>query len=198
MLITLHSIINRIETFISNASTPYRHSLTLRDMIEPEEAKPLFDKLFNTPCQLMDLAAIPDEKLRTELQGYVQAKALLLSLKHVFNKNLEEYFDKWLLTSYQALEQQGYIDEVADLIYYIYTEGNLSDSSRFWSYLHRKFSKEVEEKVMTLGHQAEQRAMQRRKSVEVRGRITFLTFSPTLYAGGDRFVISRFSIQVQV
>jgi predicted transposase YdaD len=145
---------------ISNASTPYRHSLTLRDMIEPEEAKPLFDKLFNTPSQLIDLAAIPDEKLRTELQKHVQAQALLLSLKHVFDKNLPECFETVLLPPYQALEQLGYKDEVADLLYYIYTEGNLNDSSRFWSYLHRKFSKEVEEKVMTLGQQAEQRAMQ--------------------------------------
>jgi predicted transposase YdaD len=145
---------------ISNASTPYKHSLTLRDMIEPEEAKPLFDKLFNTPSQLIDLAAIPDEKLRAQLQGHVQAQALLLSLKHVFDKDLEWYMDTELLTFFQALEQLGHRDEVADLLYYIYREGNLSDSSRFWSYLHRKFSKEVEEKVMTLGQQAEQRAVQ--------------------------------------
>jgi predicted transposase YdaD len=146
---------------ISNASTPYKHSLTLRDLIEPEAAKPLFDKLFNTPTQLIDLAAIPDEKLRAQLQGQVQAQALLLSLKHVFDKNLEEYLDTVLLTLYQSLDQQGYRDEVADLLYYLYTEGNLSDSSRFWSYLHRKFSNEVEEKIMTLGQQAEQRAEQR-------------------------------------
>jgi recombination-promoting nuclease RpnA len=145
---------------ISNASRSYKHSLTLRDLIEPEAAKPLFDKLFNTPSQLIDLAAIPDEKLRAQLQGQVQAQALLLSLKHVFDKNLEEYMDTVLLILYQTLDQLEYRDEVADLLYYLYTEGNLSDSSRFWSYLHRKFSKEVEEKVMTLGQQAVQQAVQ--------------------------------------
>ncbi len=105
---------------ISNASTPYNHSLTLRDMIEPDESKPFFDKLFNTPSQLIDLAAIPDEKLRTQLQGRVQAQALLLSLKHVFDQNLEDYLDTVLLASFQALDQQGYREEVADLLYYIY------------------------------------------------------------------------------
>jgi recombination-promoting nuclease RpnA len=145
---------------ISNASRPYKHSLTLRDLIAPEAAKPLFDKLFNTPSQLIDLAAIPDEKLRAQLQGQVQAQALLLSLKHAFDKNLEEYMDTVLLILYQTLDQLGYRDEVADLLYYLYTEGNLSDSSRFWSYLHRKFSKEVEEKVMTLGQQAVHQAVQ--------------------------------------
>lgn len=145
---------------ISNASTPYKHSLTLRDMIEPEEAKPLFDKLFNTPSQLIDLAAIPDEKLRSQLQGHVQAQALLLSLKHVFDQNLQDYLETGLLALFQALDQQGYSDEVADLLYYLYNEGNLNNSSHFWSFLHRKFSKEVEEKVMTLGQQAVQQAVQ--------------------------------------
>lgn len=145
---------------ISNASAPYRHSLTLRDMIEPEEAKPLFDNLFKTPSCLIDLAAIPDDELRAQLQGHVQAQALLLSLKHVYDQNLQEYLETGLLASLQALDQLGYSDEVANLLYYIYTEGNLNDSSKFWSYLHRKFSKEIEEKVMTLGQQAEQQAEQ--------------------------------------
>lgn len=65
-----------------------------------------------------------------------------------------------LLASFQALDQLGYRDEVADLLYYIYTNGNLNDSSHFWSYLHRKFSKDVEEKVMTLGQQAVQQSEQ--------------------------------------
>jgi hypothetical protein len=56
-------------------------------MIEPEEAKPLFDKLFKTPLQLIDLAAIADEEFRTKLQDHVRAQALLLSLKHVFDKD---------------------------------------------------------------------------------------------------------------
>jgi hypothetical protein len=45
-----------------------------------------------------------------------------------------------------------------DLLYYLYNEGNLDDSSQFWAFLHQKFSKKVEDKVMTLGQQAAQQA----------------------------------------
>lgn len=74
-------------------------------MIEQEEAKPLFDNLFKTPSQLIDLAAIPDEELRTHLQKRVQAQALLLSLKHVFDENLQDYLETVLLALFQALDQ---------------------------------------------------------------------------------------------
>ncbi len=146
---------------ISNASRPYRHSLTLRDMVEPEAAKPLFDKLFNSPTQLIDLAALPDEALRVQLQGGIQALVLLLSLKHIYDKNLSDYLESDLVVLLQALEEQGYRDEVVDLLYYLYSEGNLSHSSKFWPFLHRKFSKEVEEEVMTLRQQDIQQGEQR-------------------------------------
>ena len=45
------------------------------------------------------------------------------------------------------------------MLYYLYNEGNLKDSNQFWAFLHRQFSKEVEEKVMTLGQQAVQQAV---------------------------------------
>ena len=134
--------------------------MTLRDLIEPEECRPLFDNLFKTPVSLIDLAAIPDQELRTRLQDHVQAQALLLSLNHVFDSNLQEYLETVLLSTFQALEQLGHGDEVADLLYCLYNEGNLNDSSQFWTFLHRKFSKDIEEKVMTLGQQAIQQAKQ--------------------------------------
>jgi predicted transposase/invertase (TIGR01784 family) len=145
---------------ISNASKPYTHSLTLRDMIEPKEAQSLFDNLFTKPGTLIDLAAIHDEELRTQLQDHVKAQALLLSLKHVFDKDLQEYLETVLLSSFQALDTLGYRDEVADMLYYLYNEGNLTDSDKFWTFLHHKFSKDVEEKVMTLGERAQQQALQ--------------------------------------
>lgn len=152
---------------ISNASKPYHHSLTLRDMIEPEEAKPLFDTLFKTPIQLIDLAAIPDEKLRLTLQKHVRAQALLLSLKHVFDEDLQLILEKILLSSLKTMDEMGYRDDVADLLYYLYNEGNLKDSDKFYTFLH-KFSKDIENKMMTLGQkaifeasqQAEHRALQ--------------------------------------
>jgi hypothetical protein len=87
-------------------------------MIEPVEAQSLFDNLFKTPSCLVDLAAIPDEELRAKLQEHVQAQALLLSLKHVFDKDLQEYLETVLLASFQALDECGYRDEVADMLYY--------------------------------------------------------------------------------
>ena len=75
-----------------------------------------------------------------------------------------EYLEKLrsdLAVLLQALEEQGYRDEVVDLLYYLYSEGNLSHSSKFWPFLHRKFSKEVEEEVMTLRQQDIQRGEQR-------------------------------------
>ena len=145
---------------ISNASTKYRHSLTLRDLIEPEAAKKLFDNLFKTPSNLIDLAAIPDEELRDKLQEHVRAQALLLSLKHVFDKDLQEYLETVLLALFQSLDNAGYSDDVADMLYYLYNEGNLSDANKFWTFLHRKFSRYVEGKIMTLGQQAIQQAVQ--------------------------------------
>ncbi len=130
-------------------------------MVEPEAAKPLFDKLFNSPTQLIDLAALPDEALRVQLQGGIQALVLLLSLKHIYDKNLSDYLESDLVVLLQALEEQGYRDEVVDLLYYLYSEGNLSHSSKFWPFLHRKFSKEVEEEVMTLRQQDIQQGEQR-------------------------------------
>lgn len=132
-------------------------------MIEPEAAKPLLDNLFKTPIKLIDLAAIPDKELRTKLQERVSAQALLLSLKHVFDENLQNILETTLLSVFKSLDEMGYKDDVADLLYYIYNEGNLDDSSKFWTFLHRQFSHDVEEKVMTLGQQAVQQAFHQAK-----------------------------------
>ena len=137
-------------------------------MIAPEEAKPLFDTLFTTPTCLVDLAAIPDEELRVGLQERVRAQALLLSLKHVFDNNLQDYLENVLLSSFSTLDQLGYSDDVADLLYYLYNEGNLVNSNQFWAFLHQRFSKEVEDKVMTLGQQAVQQAYQQGAQQELK------------------------------
>lgn len=137
-------------------------------MIEPEEAKPLFDNLFKTPTRLIDLAAIPDKDLRTKLQERVSAQALLLSLKHIFDENLQSILKTILLSAFKSLDEMGYKDGVADLLYYIYNEGNLTDSDKFWSFLRRQFSHDVEEKVMTLGQQAVQQAFHEAKQEEIK------------------------------
>lgn len=168
---------------ISNAGEPYSYSLTLSDMIEPKEAQPLFGKLFSTPSCLIDLAALPDEKLRQSLQEQLRAQALLLSLKHVFDKNLQSYLETVLLSSFKTLDQLGYSDDVADLLYYLYNEGNLNNSSAFWHFLHQKFSKKVEDAVMTLGQQAIKEATQQAKHT-------------TLQETALRMLDEKFDIQV--
>jgi len=155
---------------ISNASKPYHHSLHLRDLIQPESAKPLFDELFKNPIQLIDLAAIPDEQLRQQMQQHVQAHALLLSLKHVFDQDLQHQLETELLAYFQQLDRTGHADAVADMLYYLYNEGNLKNADQFWAFLHQKFSKNVEEKMMTLGQQAIQQA-EFKKSIEIAQRM---------------------------
>ena len=71
---------------------------------------------------------------------------------------MQEHLENSLLSSFQALDKLGYRDEVADMLYYLYNEENLTDSTQFWSFLHRKFSPDIEEKVMTLGQQAVKQA----------------------------------------
>lgn len=145
---------------ISNAAKSYPYSLNLRDLIEPEAAKPLFDELFKTPIQLIDLPAIPDKDLRSHLQNRVHAEALLLTLKHISQENFQEYLENVLLHSLRILDAEGYRDEVANLLYYIYNEGKLNDKGHFFAFLHQKFSKAVEDEVMSLGQQAIREAAQ--------------------------------------
>lgn len=145
---------------ISNAATSYPYSLNLRDMIEPEAAKLFFDDLFKNPIQLIDLPAIPDKDLRERLQDRVHAEALLLTLKHIYKENFQEYLENVLLHSLRILDAQGYRDEVANLLYYIYNEGRLNDKGQFFAFLHQKFSHDVEEEVMSLGQQAIREASQ--------------------------------------
>ncbi len=146
---------------ISNATKPYTHSLNLRDLIAPEAAKPLFDELFKNPIQLLDLPAIPDDAMRMHLQDRLHAQALLLTLKHIENESLQDYLETVLIHTLHRLDAAGYRDDVANLLYYIYNEGSLNDSNHFFAFLHHKFSKEVEEQVMTLGQQAALKAEQK-------------------------------------
>ena len=108
------------------------------------------------------------------MQQHVQAHALLLSLKHVFDHDLQHQLETELLAYFQQLDRAGHTDEVADLLYYLYNEGNLKNADQFWSFLHQKFSKNVEEKIMTLGQQAVQKAVEQaahQNSIEIAQRM---------------------------
>jgi predicted transposase/invertase (TIGR01784 family) len=135
---------------IYNGDRPYSHTLTFKDMIEPKASQDLFESFFKTPFCLIDLTVIEDEILRKQLQNHVRGVALLMTLKHVLDKNLQIIFEQLLVHVYKQLDQGKSRDDVADLLYYLLNEGKSLHEDQFWFMLHNEFSKEVEEKVMTI------------------------------------------------
>lgn len=135
---------------IYNGSRPYSHSLTLQDMIEPEASKNLFDNFFKTPFCLIDLATIEDDDLRKKLQNHVRGIALLMTLKHVFDRKLQNYFEQTLVTVFKQLDNCGDRDEVIDMLYYLLNEGQFLNEKKFWTILHQEFHPDIEGKVMTI------------------------------------------------
>jgi predicted transposase/invertase (TIGR01784 family) len=101
-----------------NGDEPYSYSLNMRDLIELQEAQGLFDLLFKTPLCLIDLATIQDESLQKELKTHVTGISLLMTLKHVFEKNMKELF-KVLRGPYKQLDHLGLKDELANMLYYL-------------------------------------------------------------------------------
>lgn len=77
-----------------------------------------------------------------------------------FEDNLESILETSLVAAFKKLEDMGFKDDVADLLYYLYNEGNLTDSQQFLAFSRNKFSPDAEEKVMTLGQRDRQRAAQ--------------------------------------
>jgi hypothetical protein len=130
-------------------------------MIEPEASKELFDTFFKTPFCLIDLAVIEDKALKKQLQDHVSGVALLMTLKHVFDRNLEAFFEQVLVDAYKHLDRSGNRDDLTDMLYYLLNEGEFLDEDRFWSILHQKFSPETEVKIMTIAQKLEARALEK-------------------------------------
>jgi predicted transposase/invertase (TIGR01784 family) len=145
---------------VYNGDRPYSHTLTFRDMIEPEASKELFDTFFKTPFCLVDLAVIKDQTLKKQLQDHVSGVALLMTLKHVFDRNLQELFEHLLLDVYKQLDQSGNRDDLADMLYYLLNESEFLNEDRFWSIIHQNFSSETEGKIMTIAQKLEARGIQ--------------------------------------
>lgn len=144
-----------------NGSQPYAHSLILSDLIEPEASRKIFSRLFTEPFCLIDLTTIEDESLRKSAQNRVKGIALLMALKHVFDKNLQAFFDQTLIKVLRQLDQSGDTDEVVDVLYYLLNEGEFLDEKRFWSILDHQFSQEVEGKMATIAEKMEQRGIEK-------------------------------------
>jgi len=143
---------------VYNGDKPYSHSLTLSDLIKPNQSKEIFSTLFTSPFPLIDLPAIEDDVLRNQAQHSVRGVALLMALKHVFDRNLQTFYDQILIKILKQLEQEGDIDEVVDVLYYLLKESEFLDEEHFWSTLHSDFSSKVEDKVMTIAQKLEERA----------------------------------------
>lgn len=145
---------------IYNGSHRYSNSLNLKEMIYPEASQKLFEDLFNKPFQLVDLSEIQDETLRAYAQRHTKGIALLLTLKHIFDKNLNNVFEKKLLDIYKNLDQSGNRDDLGDMLYYLLNEGNFLNKERFLTLLHEEFSPDVEDKVMTIAQQLKEEGRQ--------------------------------------
>jgi recombination-promoting nuclease RpnB len=145
---------------IYNGDQPYSHSLTLVDMIEPDAAKQLFANLFVKPFSLLDLSAIQDEELRQETQNRVKGIALLMALKHSFDRDLQTFFEQIFVNVLKQLDQTGGNDEVVDIIYYLLREGKFLDTRQFLDALHGAISSETEAKIMTIAQQLEKKGIE--------------------------------------
>jgi predicted transposase/invertase (TIGR01784 family) len=159
---------------IYNGDRPYSHTLTFKDMIEPEASKELFDSFFKTPFCLIDLATIEDEELRKNLQGRVRGVALLMTLKHIFDKNLQILFEQVLVDAYKRLDQSGNRDDVADMLFYLLNEGEFLSEDRFWLIIHQEFSPEVEGKLMAIAQKLEARGIEKgveKRNIEIAERL---------------------------
>lgn len=155
---------------IYNGEQPYAHSLTLSELIESDASREIFSHLFTKPFCLVDLAVIEDETLRKSTQDNVKGIALLMALKHVFDKNLQTFIEQTLINVLRKLDQLGDTDEVVDVLYYLINQSEFLDEKRFWETFHQNFSQEVEGKMATIAQKMEQRGIEKgieKKNIEI-------------------------------
>jgi recombination-promoting nuclease RpnB len=149
---------------IYNGERPYSHTLTFRDMIEPDASKELFDTFFKAPFCLIDLTIIEDKTLKKQLQNHVSGVALLMTLKHVFAKNIQELFEQLLVDAYKDLDQSGHRDDLVDMLYYLLNESEFLNEERFWEIIRQSFSPETEGKMMTIVQKMERRVIDKKNA----------------------------------
>lgn len=146
---------------IYNGDTPYAHSLNFLDLIEPEASKVIFRRLFIEPFSLIDLPSIQDDSLRESAQGHIRGIALLMTLKHIFDNQLQSFYEQTLLNILKKIDQSGDTNSVSDLLYYLLNENKFLDKEQFWQTFHNNFSNEVEGKMMTIAQQIEQKGIEK-------------------------------------
>jgi recombination-promoting nuclease RpnB len=150
---------------IYNGERPYSHSLTFRDMIGPDASKELFDTFFKAPFCLIDLTIIEDKTLKKQLLNHVSGVALLMTLKHVFARNIQELFEQLLVDAYKDLDQSGHRDDLVDMLYYLLNESEFLNEERFWEIIRQSFSPETEGKMMTIAQKLEAKGIEKEKYI---------------------------------
>ncbi len=142
---------------IYNGARPYEHSLTMSDLIKPDQAKEIFGTLFIKPFSLIDLPAMNDDMLRKQAQDHVRGIALLMALKHASDRHIETFFVQVFANILKKLANEGGEDEVVDVLYYLLKECEFLDKNRFFKMFRaQEFSSEVENKMSTVAQQLQE------------------------------------------
>lgn len=144
---------------IYNGSKPYSKPLALKELIHPESSRVLFENLFNKPLDIIDLAKMDTKTLQAHSEEHIRGTALLLTMKHVFDKNLPDEFME-LLHIYKYLDQSGYRDETGDMLYYLLNESKHLTLDHLQTVIHQNFSEPIEDTVMTLAQALRQQGKQ--------------------------------------
>jgi len=150
---------------VYNGDKPYNHSLILSDLIQPDQSKEIFRTLFTKPFPLIDLPAIDDDILRKQAQEHVKGIALLMVLKHASDRNLQTFFEQILFNILKQLQQEGDIDELVDVSYYLLKVSESLDKNWFFEvFKSQQFSSEVDNKMSTIAQQLQEEG--REKGIE--------------------------------
>ncbi len=143
---------------------PYNHSLTLSDLIKPDQSKKIFSTLFTKPFLLIDLTTIEDDTLRNQAQHHIKGVALLMALKHASDRQIEAFFTQVFAKILKQLALEGGTDEVVDVLYYLLKESVFLDKDRFFEiFKFQQFSSEVENKMSTVAQQLQEEAIEKNK-----------------------------------
>ncbi len=124
--------------------------MNVSDLIEPERSREIFKTLLAKPFPLIDLSQIQDEELRARMQHRISGLALLMALKHTFDKNITQFCTSVLIVIWKQMDRTGGRDELVDIIFYYLNEAPFLDKKALLSTIHNELSKETEGELMTI------------------------------------------------
>lgn len=131
-----------------NGKNKYSKSVNMRDLIYPEALCEFFDNFFMPSFHLVDLSGVDDKYLIDRIDPHLLGVALLLTLKHIFDDDLEITFETVLCDVYKNLDSKGYRNELLDMLNYLVNEGNYSNIEIFFKRIQQEFSSNLEGNIM--------------------------------------------------